>query len=72
VPPAKAVESAEPPKPAPAIEAEAAATTPSKQTYGTSVNFFNNPPDAVCQAVREKKLLFVLHLSGNLEDDCFT
>jgi hypothetical protein len=70
--PAKAVESAESPKPAPVIEAEVAATTPSKQTCGTAVNFFNNPPDAVRQAVREKKLLFVLHLSGNLEDDCFT
>jgi hypothetical protein len=41
-------------------------------TYGTAVHFLNNPIDAGRQAARENKLLFVLHLSGNLEDDAFT
>ena len=34
--------------------------------------FVCNPADAVRQAVGDRKLLFVLHLSGNFEDTKFT
>ena len=53
----------------PLVEAPARADA---DTYGTAVRFLNNPAEAARQAVWEKKLLFVLHLSGNLEDKQFT
>jgi hypothetical protein len=53
----------------PLVEAPACAAA---DTYATAVRFLNNPAEAARQAVREKKLLFVLHLSGNLEDAQFT
>jgi hypothetical protein len=40
--------------------------------YGTAVDFVDNPTDAAQQALREKKLLFVLNVAGNFEDDKFT
>jgi len=40
--------------------------------YGTSVDFVDNPIDAAAQAQREKKLLFVLHVAGNFEEEKFT
>jgi hypothetical protein len=40
--------------------------------YGTSVNFVSNPIEAGKQAMKEKKLLFILNISGNFEDDKFT
>ncbi len=40
--------------------------------YGTSVNFVDNPREAADLARREKKLLLVLHVAGNFEDDKFT
>jgi hypothetical protein len=40
--------------------------------YGTSVDFVADPTDAAKQALKEKKLLFVLNISGNFEDDKFT
>ena len=46
--------------------------TPSWQKYGTQVAFLSNPVDAARQATKEHKLLFVLHLSGNFEDQQFT
>jgi hypothetical protein len=45
---------------------------PKGETYGTSVLFLNNPVEAAETARRESKLLFVLHVSGNFEDSCFT
>lgn len=45
---------------------------PAYETYGTSVHFLSNPAEAAAQARREKKLLFVLHVSGNFEESCFT
>lgn len=42
------------------------------ETYGTQVLFLNNPAVAEETAQREKKLLFVMHISGNFEDSCFT
>jgi hypothetical protein len=41
-------------------------------TYGTSVEFLGDPSQASAKALRDKKLLFVLHISGNFEDSKFT
>jgi hypothetical protein len=54
-------------KPPPVAEAP-----PGGETYGTQVLFLNNPAIAEETAQREKKLLFVMHISGNFEDSCFT
>lgn len=45
---------------------------PKFETYGTSVQFLGNQTQAAEMARRESKLLFVLHVSGNFEDSCFT
>ena len=42
------------------------------RTYGTQVAFVNSPIEAARKALKERKLLFVLHLSGNFEDKKFT
>jgi hypothetical protein len=42
------------------------------QTYDTQVPFLSSPADAAQQALKEHKLLFLLHLSGNFEDAKFT
>jgi hypothetical protein len=42
------------------------------ETFGTAVNFVKSPTEAMRRAGAEDKLAFVLHLSGNLEDDGFT
>jgi hypothetical protein len=40
--------------------------------HGTSVEFLDTPSEAAKQALKEKKLVFVLHVSGNFEDPRFT
>jgi hypothetical protein len=45
---------------------------PAGETYGTSVVFLSNPAEAARRARQEDKLLFVLHVSGNFEESCFT
>jgi hypothetical protein len=57
-----------PPQPAAPVAAE----RPVDHRYGTSIEFVDNPTDAAEQALKEKKLLFVLHVAGNFEKDCFT
>jgi hypothetical protein len=54
--------------------AQAAQTplAPAGETYGTQVLFLNNPAAAAEMARREKKMLFVMHISGNFEESCFT
>jgi hypothetical protein len=42
------------------------------RTYGTQVAFVSSPAEAARKALKERKLLFVLHLSGNFEDRKFT
>lgn len=42
------------------------------QNFGTAVAFTNNPREAANLARQDHKLLFVLHISGNFEDDKFT
>lgn len=40
--------------------------------HGTAVAFAGNPSEAARRAAQERKLLFVVHLSGNFEDPQFT
>jgi hypothetical protein len=40
--------------------------------YGTSVHFYATPSEAARQALKEQKLVFVLHVSGHFEDSEFT
>jgi len=51
-------------KPAPAAE--------TCGEFGTTVHFEKNPSDAAQKAAKEKKLVFVLHVSGNFETPDFT
>jgi hypothetical protein len=45
---------------------------PKTETFGMSVRFLSQPRVAADAARREGKLLFVLHVSGNFEESCFT
>jgi hypothetical protein len=42
------------------------------KTFDTAVHFVKNYDEAKKRAGRQEKLVFVLHLSGNLDDDGFT
>jgi hypothetical protein len=42
------------------------------QRYGTSVDFVDSPTEAAARALKDNKLVFVLHVAGNFEDDKFT
>jgi hypothetical protein len=37
-------------------------------SHGTAVRFLDTPSAAARQALKEEKLVFVLHVSGNFED----
>jgi outer membrane biosynthesis protein TonB len=52
--------------------APAATDGPSCRQFGTSVHFVDSPTQAAALALKEQKLLFVLHVAGNFEDDKFT
>jgi hypothetical protein len=39
---------------------------------GTRVTFHSHPPEAFRQAARENKLVLMVHLSGNFDDQAFT
>ena len=56
----------------PTLEPENADPDAGCQTYDTAVKFVKSPTEAMSRARREDKLVCVLHLSGNLEDDGFT
>ena len=58
-----------PPPRQPAAPAETCAVAPK---YGTSLEFVDDPRAAAQKALQEQKLLFVLHVAGNFEDDKFT
>jgi hypothetical protein len=45
---------------------------PSGEFCGTAVTFLATPRLAAAQALKQQKLLFVLHVSGNFEDPGFT
>ena len=55
-----------------AVPTEAPPKQPAGETYGTKVLFLNNREAAADTARREHKLMFVMHISGNFEDSCFT
>jgi hypothetical protein len=62
-------------RPAPAVagaEQGGACAVAGAGKYGTSVDFVADPAEAARRALKEKKLLFVMHISGNFEDDQFT
>lgn len=40
--------------------------------HGTSVEFVDSPIEAAKLAAKQKKLVFVLHVSGHFEDPNFT
>lgn len=40
--------------------------------YGTTLQFADSPAAAAQQALKEEKLVFILHVSGNFEDSAFT
>jgi hypothetical protein len=42
------------------------------ETFGTAVTFARNPQEAARKASAERKLTFLLHVSGNFEDAGFT
>lgn len=68
-PPPRVVEKPKPPPPPAPV---AAPPAPVLEKHGTQVNFVCDPVEAADIAARQKKLLFVLHLSGNFEDNQFT
>ncbi len=43
-----------------------------KDTYGTSVEWSGSPQSAAEQALKEEKLVLILHVSGYFEDARFT
>ena len=45
---------------------------PACSNLGTQITFLHHPPDAFRQAARENKLVLLVHLSGNFEDQAFT
>jgi hypothetical protein len=80
-----AVDKAVPPKPAvppapispaqpalPASERLLADAPPDFQNHGTQVDFVDSPDAAARLATQERKLCFIIHLSGNFEDARFT
>ena len=45
---------------------------PTCEKYGTSVLFAESPAEAAKQAIKDEKLVFVLHVSGNFETPDYT
>jgi len=45
---------------------------PACSKMGTQVTFHSHPPEAFRQAARENKLVLMVHLSGNFDDQAFT
>jgi hypothetical protein len=61
-----------PAKPKPAWKEADPNVYASCEQIGTNILFVKNPVDAFKKAKDEKKLVFMVHLSGNLEDKEFT
>jgi hypothetical protein len=51
---------------------QAPARNPGCQQYRTAVDFYDSPAVATKNAVKEDKLVFVLHVAGNFEEPGFT
>jgi hypothetical protein len=43
-----------------------------RETFGTTISFVRNPAEAARLAAQERKLTFLLHVSGSFEDAGFT
>jgi len=52
--------------------AAAAAPLDAGNEYGTTVHFERTPSDAARKALKEEKLVMVLHVSGDFENPEFT
>jgi hypothetical protein len=48
------------------------APRPGCENFGTFVDFVRSPQVAYKEAKEERKLVFLLHVSGNFEDDALT
>jgi hypothetical protein len=48
------------------------ADKPPTACHGTAVEFVDTPVEAAKLAAQQKKLVFVLHVSGHFEDPAFT
>lgn len=68
----QATGAAEPEKSARSEKEDKVCTADTCGKYGTSVEFVATPSDAARQALKEQKLVFVLHVSGLFEDPKFT
>ena len=53
-------------------EARAGEQSAACGSHGTSLEFVSTPKDAARQALKEEKLVFVLHISGHFEDPALT
>jgi hypothetical protein len=40
--------------------------------HGTTIDFYDTPKEAAAQALKEEKLVFILHISGHFEDPKMT
>jgi hypothetical protein len=62
------------PEPMPLLDKTACKAEPpaGRETFGTAVSFVRNPSEALRIAGQERKLAFVLHVSGDFEDSRFT
>jgi hypothetical protein len=58
--------------PMPRPDAEARCAPAGCGGIGTRIDFEATAPDAFARARRENKMVFVVHLSGHLEDPGFT
>jgi hypothetical protein len=58
--------------PAAADQKNKGSDKPTCGEFGTSVNFEKTPSEAARKALKEEKLVFVLHVSGDFEDSEFT
>jgi hypothetical protein len=70
--PAQQVKSLSAPAAAPEDVWPADRQGPDRETFGTTVEFVRNAPEAGRIADSQHKLLFLLHVSGNFEDAGFT
>ena len=56
----------------PASEQTVTAAAIAFENFGTQLAFAATPAEAAREAVKERKLLFTVHLAGNFEDCKFT
>jgi hypothetical protein len=62
----------EQPLASPAVQYPITQSCSARTTHGTNVNFLSTPTEAARKARENNKLTFLLHISGNFEDQDFT